>query len=32
VELREGLAFCAANGWPGYARVLLGANEFYYID
>jgi mono/diheme cytochrome c family protein/cytochrome c553 len=31
-ELKDGLTFTAANGWAGYARVLLGANEFYYVD
>jgi mono/diheme cytochrome c family protein len=31
-ELAAGIAFAEANSWAGYARVLLGANEFYYID
>lgn len=31
-ELRDGVAFANASGWTGYARVLLGANEFYYVD
>jgi hypothetical protein len=31
-ELRRGLAFAEKDGWDSYARVLLGSNEFYYID
>jgi hypothetical protein len=31
-ELRLGLAFAGASGWQEYARVLLNANEFQWIN
>jgi mono/diheme cytochrome c family protein len=31
-ELRDGIDYTAKEGWTGYARVLLGSNEFYYVD
>jgi hypothetical protein len=31
-ELKDGVEFTRHDGWTGYARVLLGSNEFYYID
>jgi hypothetical protein len=31
-ELRDGLDYSSRDGWTGYARILLGSNEFYYID
>jgi mono/diheme cytochrome c family protein len=31
-ELQLGLAFAAKSGWKEYARVLLNANEFLWVD
>jgi hypothetical protein len=31
-ELALGLEFLKSGGWPAYAQVLLGSNEFLFID
>jgi hypothetical protein len=31
-ELKLGLDYIATGTWPGYARVLLGSNEFLFVD
>jgi mono/diheme cytochrome c family protein len=31
-ELRDGVSFTSQDGWTSYGQVLLGSNEFYYID